>query len=210
MTARLINAMRMHMGGMDAQVAQPRWGTVQSVDPVHYTAKVLLQPEGVLTGWLPVVSPWVGSGFGAVSPPVLGQQVNVIADTGDHEHGIILGGTWSQSSAAPQPPTTPGGQNVAVKPGEWAAFAQNGNYVRLSADGSVLLVSQQGASVFMNSTGITINGGGSPVHITNGDLHVDGNIIGGFGTADQVTLLQHRHGTVGSTAAATIVPTPGT
>lgn len=209
MAHRLVNALAMRSAAMDAQTGQHRWGTVQSVDPVRYVAKVLLQPESVLTGWLPILSPWVGSGFGAVSPPVQGQQVGVIADNGDHEHGIIIGGTWSQSSAAPQPPSTPGGANAAVKPGEWAAFAQNGNYVRLSADGSVLFVNQQGMSVLMSADGIAINGGGKPVHITNGDLHVDGAVIAGFGTGDQVNLQTHRHG-VGTPSAGTIPPTAGT
>lgn len=205
MAHRLVNALAMRSAAMDAQTGQPRWGVVQSVDPVRYVAKVLLQPEGVLTGWLPITASGVGSGFGAVSPPVQGQQVSVIADNGDHEHGIIIGGTWSQSSAVPQPPATPGGAKAAVKPGEWAAVAQNGNYVRLSADGSVLFVNQQGMSVLMSASGIAINGGGQPVHITNGDLHVDGAIIAGFGTTDQVNLQTHRgHAPAGGP------PTPGT
>jgi len=40
-------------------------------------------------------------------------------------------------------------------------------------------------------------------------VHVTGAVIAGFGGADQVTLQLHRHG-VGSAAAGTVIPTPGT
>ena len=36
----------------------PRFGTVSSVDPGTATARVTLQPEGVLSGWLPLLTPW--------------------------------------------------------------------------------------------------------------------------------------------------------
>ena len=42
-----------------------------------------------------------------------------------------------------------------------------------------------------------------------GNLATTGEITRGLGTGDQITLGQHRHG-VGSSAAGTVVPTPGT
>lgn len=73
-----------------------------------------------------------------------------------------------------------------------------------------------GMQVYLTENGITINGGGKAITITNaptltqnGDIHATGEIIRGFGTGDQVTLGEHRHGT-GTSAAGTITPTPGT
>ena len=63
---RLLNVVKQHAGAMDQGGSQPRFGTVTSVDPTTATARVKLQPEGVLSGWLPVLSPWVGSGLGDV------------------------------------------------------------------------------------------------------------------------------------------------
>ena len=63
-----------------------------------------LQPEGVLTGWLPVLSPWIGSGWGMCCPPVPGDQVLVIAQEGEAEHGLIIGRAFSSTQT---PPTVP-------------------------------------------------------------------------------------------------------
>jgi phage gp45-like len=74
--------------------------------------------------------------------------------------------------------------------------------------GETMLYNARGMQVYLSASGIVINTGGAPVTI-NGDLHVTGEVVRGFGTADQVTLGQHRHGT-GSAAAGTVAPTPGT
>ena len=55
---RFLNAMKGHSAGQDAAAGQCRFGTVASVVAGAATARVVLQPEGVLTGWLPVLSPW--------------------------------------------------------------------------------------------------------------------------------------------------------
>src|SRR5260364_386648 len=44
--------------------AATRHGIVTSYDPKTYAVKVQLQPEGVLTGWIPLKSAWVGNGCG--------------------------------------------------------------------------------------------------------------------------------------------------
>ncbi len=64
-------------------------------------------------------------------------------------------------------------------------------------------------TITLTGAGITINAGGAAVVIQNGDLHVSGAIVAGFGGGDQVSLQTHRHGT-GAAAAGTTVPTPGT
>ncbi len=65
-----------------------------------------------------------------------------------------------------------------------------------------------GMSVHLSANGIVVNAAGKPVTI-NGDLHVTGEIVRGAGTADQVSVGTHRHGT-GAAAAGTVAPTPGT
>lgn len=78
-------------------------------------------------------------------------------------------------------------------------------------NGVVLRDSRSNVTLTLTPSGVTINmGGHGPVTIQNGDLHVTGAIIAGYGGADQVTVQQHRHGTVGTSAAATSVPSPGT
>lgn len=82
--------------------AQPRIGTVTSSNSQTATARVLLQPEGVLTGWLPVLTPWVGSGWGMVCPPSAGDQVLIIPQEGDAQHGLIIGRLYSNSVRPPE------------------------------------------------------------------------------------------------------------
>jgi hypothetical protein len=136
---RLLNALAVRSGSMDAQAGQPRWGVVQSFNPANYTAKVTLQPEGVLTGWLPIVTPTFGAGWGVVSPLQPGQQVLVVPDTGDHDNGVILGGTWNTSSTVPKTPNTLGGQPTNLQPGEFAFVSPQGSFLRFCPDGSVLI-----------------------------------------------------------------------
>ena len=104
MMDRLINAMKAHSGAQDASGAQPRFAKITSVDPQLGTVRVLLQPEGVLTGWLPVLSLWVGSGWGLSCPPDVGDQGFVLAQEGDADHGVVVGRAWSEQSPVPNTP----------------------------------------------------------------------------------------------------------
>ena len=65
----LFNAIRAQGALQDGQSGQARCGIVQSFDPATYCAKVTLQPENVLTGWLPIATAWVGAGWGLAAPP---------------------------------------------------------------------------------------------------------------------------------------------
>ena len=123
---KLLNAIKGHTAAQGAAMGQPRFGVVTSVDPQGGTARVQLQPEGVLTGWLPLLSPWVGSGWGLSCPPSPGDQVLVLPQEGDAEHGVIVGRTWSNSS---QGPATPAGEL-------WLTH-RSGSWVRLLNDGTV-------------------------------------------------------------------------
>ncbi|HTW27876.1 MAG TPA: phage baseplate assembly protein V [Acetobacteraceae bacterium] len=123
---RLLNALKQHSGALDQSQAQPRFGIVASVDPTTQTARVTLQPEGVLSGWLPILSPWVGSGWGMVAPPTPGDQVLVVAQEGDAEHGVIVGRAFSNTA---MPPSAPSGELWLVH--------QSGSFIKLANDGTV-------------------------------------------------------------------------
>jgi len=123
---RLINAFKSCAGALDGAQGQARFGIVASVDPNRATARVLLQPEGVLSGWLPVLSAWVGSGWGMVCPPNPGDQVLVLAQEGAAEHGVIVGRAFSDQQS---PPAAPGGEM-------WLVHA-SGSAIKLVSDGTV-------------------------------------------------------------------------
>jgi uncharacterized protein involved in type VI secretion and phage assembly len=108
--------------------AQPRMGTVTSSNPQTGMAKVLLQPEGVLTGWLPVLTQWAGSGWGMACPPGAGDQVLVIPQEGDAQHGLIVGRLYSNLVRPPQ-----------ADPGEMNLSHQSGCSIRLLNSGVVAI-----------------------------------------------------------------------
>ena len=123
---RFINALKAHASTLDHAFGQPRFGTVSSVNPGAATARVMLQPEGVLTGWLPVLSPWVGAGWGAACPPSPGDQVFVLAQEGDAEHGVIVGRAFSDAQRTPAAPS-----------GELWLVHRSGSFLKLQNDGTV-------------------------------------------------------------------------
>lgn len=123
---RLRDAIRVQAGSIDRTMGQPRFGTVTSFNTTDYTARVALQPEGTVTGWLPVLSPWTGAGWGMVCPLAAGDQVLVLPQEGDAEHGVVVGRAYS--NAAP-PPSSASGEL-------WIVHA-SGSCLKLRADGTV-------------------------------------------------------------------------
>jgi phage baseplate assembly protein gpV len=123
---RLLNTLKAQAASLDRAAGQPRFGLVTSVDPGRYAARVALQPEGVITGWLPVLSCWTGAGWGVVCLPDVGQQVLVVPQEGDAEHGVIVGASFSDSSRAPAAPA-----------GELWLMHRSGSALQLRNDGTV-------------------------------------------------------------------------
>lgn len=123
---RFLNALKAQAGALDQSSGRSRFGIVSSVDPSNYTARVLLQPEGVLSGWLPILSQWVGAGWGIAAPPLPGDQVLVLAQEGDAEHGIIAGRAWSEAQMPPDAP-----------PGEIWLVHRTGAFLKLCNDGTI-------------------------------------------------------------------------
>ena len=122
------NMVKARAGGLDGLAGVARFGLVSSFDPTTYSAKVLIQPENVLSGWLPIVSIWVGAGWGLAAPPPLGAQVLVIAQEGDAEQGVIIGSVWS---SVDKPIMAPAGEI-------WMQH-QSGSFLKLLNDGTIAM-----------------------------------------------------------------------
>lgn len=123
---RLTNAIKMQAGRLDSRVGQPRFGTVTSVKTDMAIAKVRLQPDGILTGWLPVLSSWIGNGWGLVCQPSPGDQVLVIPQEGNAEHGVIVGRSFSEQNRPPDAPI-----------GEFWIVHKSGSALKLTNDGTI-------------------------------------------------------------------------
>lgn len=122
----LTNSMKLRAGQLDMRTAQPRLGVVSSVRPDGSLAKVTLQPGNLVTGWLPILTHWIGNGWGVACPPAPGDQVLVIPQEGYYEHGIIIGYCRSDLTRPPQAPL-----------GEYWLVHRSGSSLKLANDGKV-------------------------------------------------------------------------
>ena len=172
--SRMVNAVRRMAAEQDAQQGQNRFATVQSVDPARHLARVMLQPEGVLTGWLPIGTMAAGAGWGITAALTPGQQVFVSPDSGDGQHGVILCAVHSEASAPSVAfsNATETGDGTPAQPGELLLRHALGACIRLCADGTIYM---QG----------TVN--------IRGDLHVQGDVFDQIGKLDGLRQHYNQH-----------------
>lgn len=126
---RLLNAMK-----LQAELAQrgshARLGIVRGYDPNTYRAKVMIQPENQVTGWMPVATEWVGNGWGLFAPPAEGDAVLVEFFHGDFEAGVITRRLYHNAA-----------QPLNVPIGEFWLVHQKGSALKFHNDGSVEIIS---------------------------------------------------------------------
>jgi phage baseplate assembly protein V len=126
MTNILSNIIKSHASNLDQSAGQAKFGTVTSVNAANATARVTIQPEGVLSGWLPILSMWVGNGWGMTCPPTPGDQVLLVPQEGDAEQGVIVGRVFSVNQMPPAAPV-----------GEFWLLHQSGSFLKLCNDGTI-------------------------------------------------------------------------
>lgn len=169
----LAEAIRYHAAALDATRPQPRFAVVESFDATRHLAKVSIQPEGVLSGWLPILGMGGGGGWGLICPPAIGAQVVIVPLDGDHESWAVLGAAWSvvNQPAAPQ---------AYVKSGEMALVSSAGAYIRLSSDGSATLYTpgnttlNAAGNTTIEATGnVLVNAGGNTTVEAAGNVTVE-------------------------------------
>lgn len=122
------NAVKGRAAALDGLSGQARFAVVASFDAAAYAARVTLQPEGVLSGWLPVLAGWVGAGWGMAAPLSPGDQVLVLGQEGDAEQAVVIGRVWSNREAPPAAPV-----------GELWLVHQSGSFIRLRNDGTIAM-----------------------------------------------------------------------
>ena len=123
----LRNALRRDAEALVASIAQPRYATVASVDPATHSVRVMIQPDGVLSGWIPDGQAFASGGQGAiiVAPPAVGDQVAVDFPHGDADHPRITGRLFSSVDAPPVSPVT----GKPVQPGEVGIFQPGSAFI---------------------------------------------------------------------------------
>lgn len=176
---RWMNALRGQAASLDLAAGKPRFATVSSVDPTKALVRVTFQPENVLSGWLPLLSHWVGVGWGLCSPPAVGDQVLVLPHDGDAEQGVVIGSIWHDAATPPQTPS-----------GELWMVHSSGSFLKLKSDGSIA----------GQATQFVLQG---DLHVT-GNILASGDVQDGHGTLARLRghYDGHTHNVSGNVTAA--------
>lgn len=177
-TSRFQNEMRKHALAATNLRSHARRGTISGYDPNKQAVKVLLQPEGVETGWINLGSVWVGAGWGAVFAPKLGSQVEVTFEDGHPDAGSAGLRFFSNIE---QGPAAPAGEM-------WLVHA-NGQSFKVTNDGKLTVSDAHGATIQLDGAGNIVSQANQwthtgPVHFTDNvqvdkTLTANTDVIGG-------------------------------
>ena len=122
----MLNAMRLQAQRAMADQADTSVGLITSYEPATFSVKVALQPDGILTGWLPLCSPWIGNGWGMFCAPSIGDMVAVHFFGGDLEAGFVEGRLYNDVDRA-----------LPVPSGEFWLQHVSGSFLKFTNDGCV-------------------------------------------------------------------------
>lgn len=176
------------------RIEHTRMGIVDGYDPNTHTARVRIQPENTLTGWLPIHVKGVGQGWGMYFPPAPGDQVHVSHLEGDVGSGQVTGIVNDDDHPPP-----------AVPSREFWLIHQSGSSLKFTNDGKVALVTN---SDFNVTVGGKMIASANEFDLT-GDVKITGALTatkeGTFNGGHTVSA--HTHGGVTTGSGNTATPT---
>jgi hypothetical protein len=176
----LMDANRQAAEQVSGRRATTRHGIVTSYDPNNYAIKVELQPDGVLTGWIPLKSSWVGNGWGLFCPPAIGDHIELDFQEGDKALGSA-GWRFYNDNIRPLP----------CPSGEFWLVHKSGQFIKVTNDGALTLNDAHGASVQLDGAG-NIKSAGNWTH--TGKLHTSDTVTSDVDVlANGISLHNHTH-----------------
>lgn len=134
MIDKFLNVMRQQASLVNNSISSTALGTIVAYDQSQYYASVQLYPADpadhtsspMITGMMPIFSPWVGSGWGLFSPPNIGDIVEVHFQEGSLQNGYIGLRTWNLNQLP-----------LSVPSGEFWLVHETGSYIKLTNDGNI-------------------------------------------------------------------------
>lgn len=208
---QLLNIVKLHALQAVNTRAFTRLGNIVAYKPDMYAVKVAILPGGNQTGWIPLLSPWVGNGWGMFCPPSIGDQVEVQFQEGDENAPISCMRFFTDTN-----------RPASVPSGEFWLVHKSGSLLKFTNDGKVTLTTQSdlnvsvGGNLNANVTGNVTSSAAQWNH--TGALNVTGAITGSStitaptvsGTTDVKfagkSALTHTHSGVSTGAGNTGVP----
>lgn len=148
----LLNAMRLQAMRATEDRVTCAFGEVTSYNPSSFSVKVRLMPDDVLTGWLPLASPWIGAGWGMFAAPTPGDLVLVHFSRGDIDSGIVEARLYSDQQ-----------RPLPVPAGEFWLVHQSGSFLKFTNDGGVSIKGNLTVDGSIVATG-NVTGQGTSLH----------------------------------------------
>jgi len=183
-----------------------RFGVIQNYDPNNYQARVLIQPENILTNWLPISSDYVGNGFGLFIGPSPGDTVLVQFVDGDFGMGVIGSGKIFLPTMPPVP--CPSGQVMLIhSSGTFIKLMPSGDLdMNVAGNLDLTVTGNLSATVTGNATitspnPVTVS---APSTVIDGNLEVTGDISGGTGSGGGTASFNGNVSTTGDVVASDI------
>lgn len=122
-------------------VMTARYATVSTPHNKEHAVKVLLQPSGIESNYLPVLTPFVGNGWGMFCKPDKGDQVLVVYAEGDINCGVVVGGIFSDVD-----------RPLPAPAGEFWMVHKAGAFLKFLNDGTVSLSASAGLNITAPTT----------------------------------------------------------
>ncbi len=181
---------------------------VASYDPSQHAVRCIIAPwvnagysQSQMTGWVPLMTPWMGNGWGMqIAPfggatqdnPAQGEQIMLLVVNASNGSYIAGGYLYSSRSSPP---------NTALGAGEAVLQHETGSKLYFQSDGSVLV--NAAANLTATAAGnITATAGGNATVTANGGdatVTASGNVSATAGGTAEVTAPSIKLGASGQT-----------
>lgn len=189
-----------------------RMGTVEEID--HGGARVRVRSGEILTTWLPWFT-WRAGATSTWSAPTVGEQVLILAPSGDLAGAVVLPALYTDAHPAPSTSPTqhvtryPDGATISYDHATGQADISGATLVTVQASGAVVIdapittitgmLTVQGLITYQD--GLAGTGGGVGTTITGNITQTGGQI-----TSNGIPLDTHTHGGVQTGSGNTGAP----
>lgn len=129
---KFLNAMRLQASLSQNGIAYTKLGKVTAYNPDYYMVQVLIDPEDpetqetLETGWIPVLSPWVGNNWGLFCPPSIDDLVEVHFQEGSLQNPYCCMRFFNDENR-PMP----------VPSGEFWLVHSSGSFIKMQNNGNI-------------------------------------------------------------------------
>lgn len=150
-----------------------RYGKATSWDPETHMVKVMLQPEGIESGWIPVHTMAAGDGYGHMTGIVTGdgkdtgEQLEITHQEGEFEAGAVTARAHSKKQ---KPPKIESGEQLLLTPFK--------SFIKFAEDGSITITDKSGkASIKFDGEGNITLTAEKMTHEVKGENKIKGNSV---------------------------------